>query len=261
MHIEQDFPGQYRRFQREFVYLPEVLRAQFTLEFDVYPVKTKPKSSFRFGLGTDLHDSQKGPLIIGELNNQNSDTAFSVVAISQENLRSQTISIPGKSNYNGKTVKFSDGSGYHIRLTWYPVDKRVSMTVTVPGEDKPIFSHFVTVTGKMEELTDLFMTSTGEGQSGMKAEGFIDNITLTALTSIPASPQPTNTPTELTPTPTLVIETQEEPVEESTPQVVIPARTPLPAPPTPTPTQKSGLGPFTGMAALMTIGLLFVFRR
>jgi len=35
MHIEQNLPGQYRRFQREFVYLPEVLRAQFTLEFDV----------------------------------------------------------------------------------------------------------------------------------------------------------------------------------------------------------------------------------
>ncbi|NLV26513.1 MAG: hypothetical protein GXY48_05030 [Methanomicrobiales archaeon] len=240
--------------------LSEPHTGPFTLEFDVYPVSTDEKSSFRFGLGTDSLDSQKGPLIIAELNNQNGDNAFSLVAISKENLRSKTFSIMGKENYSGNTVRFADGEEYHIRLTWYPVDKRVSITVTKPGDNVPLFSHFVKVSGKIEELTHLFITSTGEGQNGMKAEGFIDNISLTALSSIPATTEPTITQTLMTPTPTLLVKTIDTPEEYEIPLADIPDRTPLPTPPVPTPTQESGFLPWIGISGIC-IALLFMRKR
>ena len=246
--------GSYAAFPLENPYT-----GSFTLEFDVYPIKTEEKSSFRFGLGTANLDSQKGPLVIAELNNQNEENAFSLVAISQENLRSKTFSIPGKENYSGKRVRFEDGEEYHIRLTWYPADSRVSMTVTKPGEETPLFSHFVKVSGKIEELTHLFMTSTGEGQNGMKAEGFIDNICLNALSTVSEQKTPSVTETEITPTPTLVTEPEIEPMETIAPIDTIPVRTPLPAPPTPTPTQKSGLCPIVGVFALFAA--IFLIKR
>ncbi len=236
----------------------------FTLEFDVYPVLTEEKSSFRFGLGTEGYDSQRGPVVLAELYNQNGEEAFALTAITKENLRSQTLSIPGKANYSGKTVRFVDGEEYHVRLTWYPVEKRVSMTVTAPGDDTLLFSHFVMVTGKMEEFTHLFLTSIGEGQNGRKAQGYIDNISLTSLSSVLATPEPTITSQEPTPTPTLVTSVtssvpgpEDEPVDD--PIGPTPKRTPLPAPPTPTPTEKSGFVPLIGILGVGTA--LFLFRR
>ena len=128
------------------------------------------------------------------------------------------------------------------------------MTVTKPGEETPLFSHFVKVSGKIEELTHLFMTSTGEGQNGMKAEGFIDNICLNALSTVSEQKTPSVTETEITPTPTLVTEPEIEPME-----TIAPVRTPLPAPPTPTPTQKSGLCPIVGVFALFAA--IFLIKR
>ncbi len=234
----------------------------FTLEFDVHPVLTEEKSSFRFGLGTEGYDSQKGPVVLAELYNQNGEGAFALTAISKENLRSQTYSIPGKANYSGKTVRFVDGEEYHIRLTWYPVEKRVSMTVTAPGNDTPLFSHFVMVTGKMEEFTHLFLTSIGEGQNGRKANGYIDNISLTSPSSVLATPEPVITSQEPTPTPTLVTSvTSVVPGQNGEPVDItpdpIPKRTPLPAPPTPVPTEKSGTLPLIGILGVGFVLLLF----
>lgn len=248
--------------------LAESFTGPFTLEFDVYPIKTDEKSSFRFGLGNENTDSQKGPLVIAELNNQNGDQAFSLTAISKESLRSQTFSIPGKASYSGKTVKFSDGEEYHVRMTWYPVEKRVSVTVTTPGEDTPLFSHFVMVTGKMEDFTHLFLTSIGEGQNDRKAEGFIDNIILTSPDSAPGVIEPTSTPAEKTPVPVLaasithlLAKTDLQTGVTSEPETFRPTqmRTPLPNPPTPIPTEKAGF--FSFGVIIGTLAVLILHRR
>lgn len=248
--------GSYSSFE-----LKEPVTGAFSLEFDVMPISTDKKSSFRFGIGNDEMDSQKGPLILAELNNQIGENLFSLTAISKENLISKTYSMPGKENYSGKTVKFDDGTTYHIKLTWYPADKRVSMTVTTPGKELPVFSHYVVVSGKIEELSHLFLTSAGEGQAGSKAEGFIDNITLTALDSVPdtSEPTPIGTP-ESSPEPTIAeSDTELNPTETLLP--VDPVRTPMPAPPKPTatPTQKAGVLPIVVIGALT--GMMLLYRR
>lgn len=253
--------GSYASYQ-----LPEPYTGPFTLEFDVTPVHTETKSSFRLGFGKEGMDSQKGPLVLAELYNQNDEHLFSLTAISKENLRSQTFSMPGKGDYSGKTIRFEDGTSYHIKMTWYPLDKRVSITITTLGSKVPIFSHFVTVSGKMEDFTHLFLTSIGEGQNGMKAEGYIDNISLSALSSVPGTPQPTTTPTatpEITLAPTIIPgnSIEDEDNADLEPEV-IPERTPLPPPPTSTPTPKGGNLPIIPVIAVLTcIGSLCRSRR
>jgi hypothetical protein len=240
--------------------LKDPVTGPFSLEFDVIPKSTDEKSSFRFGIGNNEMDSQKGPLILAELNNQNGDKVFALTVISKENLISRTYSMPGKENYSGKTVKFEDGIRYHIKLTWYPDDKRVSMTVTNPDDQSLIFSHYVIVSGKIEELSHLFLTSFGEGQSGSRAEGYIDNITLTALDSIPDSTgsSVTTIPTPSS-VPTIVESTATPEPEEADLPVATPMKTPFPMPPSPTPTQKSGLIPITVIGAV--IGIFLISRR
>jgi len=244
----------------------------FTLEFDVYPVLTEEKSSFRFGIGTEGYDSQRGPTIIAELYNQNGEKAFALTAITKENLRSQTFSIPGKGNYGGNTVRFSDGEEYHIRLAWYTGENRVSMTVTAPGDNTPLFSHFVMVTGKMEDFTHLFLTSIGEGQNGRKAEGYIDNISLKTLTMVNIAPESTTATNNPTPAPTLVtsvtslpdagsgeiVHEKNDDTEDEEEISPIQRRTPLPTPPTPVPTEKSGLFP---LIVILGAGAVFLQFR
>lgn len=241
--------------------LPTPYTGPFTLEFEVHPVKTDEKSSFRFGIGKDDLDSQKGPLVLAELYNQNGENLFALTAISKENLRSQTFSMPGKGNYQGNTVKFSDGMKYRIRLTWYPVEKRVSMTVTNPEDDSLLFSHFVTVTGTMESFTHLFLTSIGEGQSRMIAEGYIDSISLIDPASVMAEPRETKT-ASITPSPSPTLIVRSTPTDiETTPATSAPepVRTPLPGPPEPTQTPQAGLLQATAVIAL--VGCLLLIRR
>jgi len=235
----------------------------FTLEFEVHPVKTDEKSSFRFGIGKDDLDSQKGPLVLAELYNQNGENLFALTAISKENLRSQTFSMPGKGNYQGNTVKFTDGTKYHFRLTWYPVEKRVSMTVTDPEDDTLLFSHFVTVSGTMDGFTHLFLTSIGEGQSRMTAEGYIDSISLIDPASVITEPRDTRTGAATpSPSPTLVIQSTPTVTEgpSGTLSDPVPLRTPLPGPPEPTRTPEAGLLQITGVVA-MAAGLLLFRKR
>lgn len=243
--------------------LPTPYTGPFTLEFEVHPVKTDEKSSFRFGIGKDDLDSQKGPLVLAELYNQNGENLFALTAISKENLRSQTFSMPGKSNYQGNTVKFADGTKYRIRLTWYPVEKRVSMTVTNPEDDSLLFSHFVTVSGTMESFTHLFLTSIGEGQSRMKAEGYIDSISLIDPASVMTEPRTTRTQLATpSPSPTLIIRSTPTAPEKSSGTLTdpVPIRTPLPGPPEPTRTPEAGLLQITGVVA-MAAGLLLFRKR
>ena len=245
------------------VELPSPVSGPFSLEFDVMPLQTDEKSSFRFGIGNEEMDSMKGPLILAEFNNQNGDNLFSIVAISKENLVSKTYSMPGKENYSGKTVRFSDGTKYHVKLIWYPGDKRVSMSVTNPGDQALVFSHYIFVSGKMEELTRLFMTSIGEGQGGSRAEGYIDNITLTALDSVVDNSDTSAlvTQTEV-PVPTLVIESSgTEVIDDSYIEVQTQERTRFASPPTstPTPTQKSGFSPIIGLLGIF--GIILIYRK
>ncbi len=231
--------------------LPEAITSPFTLEFDVTSVQTGDGATFRFGFGNERADSQRGPLVLFEMSRRAGEGLFYITSISNENLKTSIISSPGKSQYGGRKVVFEDGITYHVKMTWYPADKRVSVTVSGSGDGQMIFSHYVPVSGKLEALSCLFLSAIGDGVPGPKAEGFIDNITLTLLHDLPlGTPTPTQTPEIPEATPTLAEEVRitETPIPEEVPEV---QRTLLPPPPTATPTPKSGI-------SLVPFGLLLI---
>lgn len=235
------------------VMLPEKITGPFILEFDVTPDRTDDGGTFRFGIGTDKKDSQKGPLIMAEMANKKDGKLFYLKAVSKANALQMVGSSPSTGG-PGTTTRYEDGRTYHIKLTYYAADNRASIVVQEAGSPAVIFTAFVQVPGKIEDMNYLFITALGDGVPGPQADGFIDNITL----SIPGSQSavnPTDTPTpEITSPPqTLAPEVLETTAEPTSVPTIAPTRTQLPSPPkaTPTPTQRSG-GP-----ALLLIPALF----
>ncbi|HWQ67312.1 MAG TPA: hypothetical protein VN372_10615 [Methanospirillum sp.] len=231
--------------------LPSRVSGPFSLEFDVTPINTDEGATFRFGIGKDSKDSQKGPLVMAEMANKKSGRLFYLTTVSKENALNTIGSIPGNV-YPGPTVRYEDGTSYHIRLTYYDTDKRASITINEVGSSDVIFSTFTQVAGRMEDLTTLFLTALGDGVPGPKAEGYIDNIILT-LPESQAAVNPTVTVTQeiIEVIPTLAGSS----LENITPPSIalpdkVPSRTLIPPPPTSTPTPKSGSLPILTIPAI-----------
>lgn len=240
--------------------LPEEVNGPFILEFDVTPIRTDEGSSFRFGIGSEEKDSQKGPLLMAELAYKKGGKLFYLKTVSKENalnLVGSSSSIGG----SGPAVRYEDNKQYHIKLTYYAADNRASITVQEAGKSGTIFTTTAPVSGRMEDLTHLFLTSLGDGVPGPQAEGYIDNITLTlpkTQSAVSPTPEPTESGSEVVAKPTLaesIVEETETPVIEPLP---VRTRAALPPPPTPSPTPKSGFSPlllipaFTGAAILIS---------
>ncbi len=243
--------------------LPQKVSSQFILEFDVTPGRTDDGSTFRFGIGTEKKDSQRGPLIMAEMANKKDGRLFYLKTVSKENSLNQIGSSPSTGNL-GTTVRFEDNTTYHVKLTYYAADNRASIVVHKQDDPDVIFTASAPVAGKMEDLTHLYITSIGDGIPGPQAEGYIDNVKLT-LPLEQAAVNPTETipeETEATPAPVTTKPTTlptEEPTMIYTPA---PTRTPFPLPPTPseTPTQESGLNTLILLPALAA-GAVFALRR
>lgn len=244
------------------VALPNPLSGPFILEFDVTPDRTDDGATFRFGIGTEKKDSQKGPLVMAELANKKDGRLFYLKTVSKGNALKMVGSSPSTGG-PGATVRFEDGRTYHIRMTYYEGDGRVSIVVQESGSPAVIFTSFTTIAGKAEDLTHLFLTSLGDGVPGPQAEGFIDNITLSIPVSLSgvnptetATPEPTEVP------PTLAPDLPE--TAEPTP-VITPSSTQisLPSPPTttPTPTPQSGSQALMLLFALGAGTMLVYWRR
>ena len=243
--------------------LPEPVTGPFILEFDVTPVRTDESATFRFGIGKVTKDSQKGPLIMAELANKKDGRLFYLKTISQENALNVVGSSPSTGS-SGATVRYTDNTTYHIRLTYYAADNRASITVQEVGVPGTIFTSLAPVSGKMEDLSHLFLTSLGDGVPGPQAEGYIDNITLT-LPETQAAVSPTSTPTE-GPTTVSAVPTLAESILDETPApplepLPVETRSHFPPPPTPTPTPKSGGLPILILPALAGVAWMTSRRK
>ncbi len=240
--------------------LPEEINGPFVLEFDVTPVKTDEGATFRFGIGSEDKDSQKGPLIMAELANKKGGRLFYLKTVSRENALNLVGSSPSAGSV-GSTVRYEEETRYHVRLTYYEKDTRASLVVQDPESGKTLFTTIAPVSGSMGELTHLFLTSVGDGVPGPQAEGYIDNITLTVPGVQPEADitTPARETAPITPTPTLadgMITEKETPVLDPLPSRT---RTDFPSPPTPTPTRKSGSFPFLLIVSLA--GAAFIATR
>lgn len=233
--------------------LPEPVTGSFTLEFDITPVKTDEDGIFRFGIGNSKKSSQSGPLVLAELSNKKNGKLFYLTTITKENLISSVGSSPVSGKYEGNTVRFEDGKTYHIRINYYDEDKRASITVRDGKSDAVLFAYFIQVNGKMEEFTNLFLTSIGEGSMGPKAEGYIDNVLLTIPGS---SPAPVTTEV-VTPTPTLAQEMGSIPAASPT-LAAISAKKTLPTPP-PVTTRPSGPLPIIVIPGI--VGAVWILKK
>lgn len=247
--------------------LPSTVSGPFILEFDVIPVRTDEGSTFRFGIGTEKRDSQRGPLLMAELANKKGGRLFYLKTVSRENVLNLVGSSPSAGSI-GSTVRFEDEHQYHVRLTYYAADNRASITVQEHGLPGTLFTTIAPISGRMGDLTHLFLTSLGDGVPGPQAEGYIDNVTLTiprTQAAVNPTPEPAPGPEEIPPMVTPVTPTENADQEDTgagEAQVTPPRTKPsFPSPPTRTPAPKSGGSPLLLLAALGGVLLLTQGRR
>jgi hypothetical protein len=242
--------------------LSEEINGPFVLEFDVTPVRTDESATFRFGIGKDTKDSQKGPLIMAELANKKDGRLFYLKTISNENVLN-SVGSSSSTGSSGSTVRYADNTTYHIRITYYAADNRASITVQQMGMQGIIFTSLAPVSGRMEGLSHLFLTSLGDGVSGPQAEGYIDNIILT-LPHIQAAVNPTEIQTEdpvsAPPVPTYAESSMNKTAVPTIEPLPVKPHTPFPPPPTPSATPRSGSLPLILLPALFGVAWI-IFRR
>jgi hypothetical protein len=244
--------------------LPNVVSGPFTLEFDITPVFTDDLATHRFGIGSDEKDSLKGPLLMAELARKKDGRLFYLKTVSKENVLNIVGSSPSTGS-SGNTVRYEDNTTYHIRMTYYQSDNRASITVHKAGSPDLIFSTIVPVAGKMEDLTHLFLTSLGDGVTGPKAEGYIDNIILTlppdqaVVEPVMVSPPDSDVVVQ----PTLAESFVEQTSMHSLTPLPVVTRTLLPPPPAPSPSSTPASGNDSVLLVLFFIGaaVMMSYRR
>lgn len=199
-------------------------RGSFTLDFDMILTRMDDGAAFRFGLtGTEM-DLSKAPNVLTMFTNVQAKygqimTLHLVTPGSKLiEVSSQTSGDPGA--YSGPTVKYEVNKTYHVKVNYDDDHKTISMSVQEKSTGKEIWGYYMNTAENLKGMNRLYLGSKGDyGVMGKYAQGYIDNVRLTA----PAGTTPAQTPVTLTTPGVTISDTQ--PVRQQT----TPALTPYPA--------------------------------
>ncbi|MGA9086786.1 MAG: hypothetical protein ACLQMU_04995 [Methanoregula sp.] len=209
----------------------------FTLEYDVLLDRVDPGATFRLGFTGDDMDFNKGPNIITAFTTSKDGQIMVLHSVTQSAIQNEVTS--AISSYGGQTVTYQLNTTYHVAVNYNNDTGIITETVTNKQTGQQLWSYFTTTQDPLKNMNRIYLGNVGDyGTMGLFAEGWIDNVRLTA--TIPsASITPTTQPT--TPLPTYVI----TPSTKVTTHVVF---TPIP-----TTTKKS---PSSGMVAIVALGII-----
>ncbi len=220
-------------------YSPQInyVNGSFTLEYDVNLTEMDPGATFRMGFtGTDM-DFNKGPNVITAFTNSKYGLIMVLHSVTENAIQEEVTS--DMSSYPGPTVTYALNTTYHVKVDYNADTDVVTETVTNKETGGQVWSYFITIPESLKNMNRIYLGNVGDyGTMGLFAEGWIDNVRLTA--AVPAtSTTPITQPT--TPLPTYA----PHPTTKTTTSVVF---TPIP-----TTTKKS---PSSGMVAIAALGII-----
>ena len=220
-------------------YSPQInyVNGSFTLEYDVDLTEMDPGATFRMGFtGTDM-DFNKGPNVITAFTNSKYGLIMVLHSVTENAIQEEVTS--DMSSYPGPTVTYALNTTYHVKVDYNADTDVVTETVTNKETGGQVWSYFITIPESLKNMNRIYLGNVGDyGTMGLFAEGWIDNVRLTA--AVPAtSTTPITQPT--TPLPTYA----PHPTTKTTTSVVF---TPIP-----TTTKKS---PSSGMVAIAALGII-----
>jgi hypothetical protein len=238
-----------------YSYIPVTLDGgSFTLDYDLLLTRVDEGATFRMGLSGNEMDPSKGPNLVSMFTNAKYGQIMWLHMVSPgnklEEVNSQNAAVEmGPSGYKGSTVKYEINKTYHVTVNYDDNTKVISMKVRSLQAGTDIWSYFIQAGENLSGLNRIYIGAKGDyGPQNIYAEGYIDNVRLTApstgavVTETPASITPVVTKASVAVTPT----------KKPTPKVTIPTPYPTASPQSPV----SGILP---LAALGICGLLCYF--
>ena len=226
-----------------FAYTPPInyVNGSFTLEYDVNLTEVDPGATFRLGFtGTDM-DFNKGPNAITAFTHTNDGLIMVLHEVTRSAIQNEVTSDPqtSSSSYTGPTVMYALNTTYHVEVDYNDDSKILTETVTNKETGQQLWSYLIDKGESLEGMNRIYLGNVGDyGTMGLFAEGWIDNVRLTA--AVPATPTtPITQPT--TPLPTYA------------PHPTTKTTTPVVFTPIPTTTKKS---PSSGMVAIAALGII-----
>jgi hypothetical protein len=202
-----------------YAYTPvDYQRGSFTFEYDVNLTRVDNGAAFRFGLSGTEMDPTKAPNVLTVFTNEKYGQIMWLHLVTPGSklmeVSSQTSSDPGA--YSGPTVKYEINKPYHVIVNYDDDHKTLSMKVKDWLSGREIWSYYLNTAENLNGMNRIYTGSKGDyGMMGIYAEGYIDNVRLTApvavtitstevtrVTSITTIPPKTPTPKLTTVVPT-----------------------------------------------------------
>jgi hypothetical protein len=170
----------------------------FTLEFDVTPFTTQKESSFRFGVGSVEMDVSRATNVLAEMLNKKYGKLMGLRVITQNNNMAEVTSY--FYSYCGdkegcSTKDFSDGMTYHVIIRYNKDLQNADIKFTDKATGEMAWGYYVNINQELTSLDRLVISSKGEYQLDIAAEGEIDNVELYTFRQRPVTTTPTQPPT------------------------------------------------------------------
>ena len=178
-----------------YAYIPVSYdRGSFTLEYDVTITRIDEGTTFRLGFSGSEMDRTKGPNVLTEFTNAKYGQIMwlrlitpSAKLVQANSQHAATELEPGA--YEGPTAKYELNKTYHVVVTYEDDSELLSIKVTEKASGAAIWSYFVASGENLHGMNRIYIGTGGDyGVMGTYAQGFIDNVRLTAPAAVTATP-------------------------------------------------------------------------
>jgi len=195
-HWDEDL-GMFHYYLRDatntFVYKKVPYNGEsFRIEYDLYPLHTDFQSSFRLGLGNrDMYINQ-GTTIFSEFENGPYGNLMWIRVIDQQNQRREASSYA--QSYGGPSVRFTDGTPYHVIITYSREDKSVGIDVSFLPNRTSFWGYTLSSITSLGTMDRIYLSTIGDFENpSAVAEGYIDNVEMSLIYQVAPATTPAST--------------------------------------------------------------------
>jgi hypothetical protein len=242
-----------------YAYIPvQYNGGSFKLEYDLILNRLDDGATFRLGFSGVEMDGSKGPNVLTQFTNAKYGKIMWLHLVTPGNKMVEVNSQKGDTQssgslaYTGPTVKYEINKTYHVTVNYDDPNRLLSMKVNEKASAKDIWSYYVNTGEDLTGMKRIYVGSKGDyGMMGIYAQGYIDNVRLTA-------------PVAVTEAPTNVITVEETAAAVTQPTAKTTTRKPVTTAPAAAEATQSPSSAFLPVAALGIVGIcigLFAIRR
>lgn len=178
----------------------------FRLEYDLFPLRTDFQSSFRLGLGNRDMVINQGTTLISEFENGPYGNITWIRVIDQSNQRRETSSYSGQSYssglpYSGPSVRFSDGTPYHVVIEYSREQKTAGIAISFLDNKSLFWGYTLSNIVNLGPMDRIYISTIGDFENpSAAAEGDIDNVVMRLVfpSTVPETPTDTSSTTMVT---------------------------------------------------------------